>query len=223
MDPRSVCIVIPVFDEAEVIEQVLEKVLADFPYVVCVEDGSSDGSAEAISRTGAVLVRHPINLGQGAALQTGLSFGLLDPAVQTFVTFDADGQHQLEDVSRMLARLDREDVDIVFGSRFLDGRTQMSRLKRVVLKLAVGYTNRTSGLRLSDAHNGLRVFNRRVAEVLDIKQNGMAHASEFVTVVAHHQFRYVEEPVHILYTDYSKAKGQPLLNSVNILFDLFFR
>jgi hypothetical protein len=82
--------------------------------------------------------------------------------------------------------------------------------------------NLTSGVRLTDAHNGLRAFNRKVAESLDIRLSGMAHASEFVTTVGRHGFRYAEHPVTILYTDYSKAKGQPLLNSVNILFDLIF-
>ena len=223
MDRRTVCIVIPVFNESEVIEQVLEKVLVEFPLVVCVDDGSSDDSAARIRRTSAVLVRHPVNLGQGAALQTGIAYGLLEPQVEVFVTFDTDGQHQLEDVTRMLTRLDRDDVDIVFGSRFLDDRTEVSRVKRRVLKLAVAYTNRTSGVRLSDAHNGLRVFHRRVAEVLDIKQNGMAHASEIVSTVAEKGFRHAEEPVHILYTDYSRSKGQSLWNSVNIVFDLLFR
>lgn len=223
MDNSHTCIVIPVYNEAEVIGGVLQQVLDEFPLVVCVDDGSSDASAKRIQSTSAVLVRHPINLGQGAALQTGISYGLLDPDVRCFVTYDADGQHQLSDVRRMLERLARGDVDIVFGSRFLDSRTEVSRLKRLVLKLAVQYMNRSSGLRLSDAHNGLRVFDREVAEALEIKQNGMAHASEIVSTVAEHGFRYAEEPVHILYTEYSRSKGQSLLNSVNILFDLVFR
>lgn len=223
MGPGTTCVVIPVFNEGQVVREVLEKVLAEHPFVVCVDDGSSDDSADQVAETAAVLVRHPVNLGQGAALQTGIAFGLLDPSVQTFVTYDADGQHQLADVRRMLDRLAQGDVDIVFGSRFLDARTEVGRLKRLVLKAAVTYMNRTSGVRLSDAHNGLRVFDRKVAEALDIRQNGMAHASEIVSAVADHRFRYAEEPVHILYTEYSRSKGQSLLNSVNILFDLVFR
>lgn len=223
MDPSSVCVVIPVFNEAQVIEEVVQAVLAHFPFVVCVDDGSTDDSVERLAGTTARLVRHPVNLGQGAALQTGITFGLRFPETQAFVTFDADGQHQLSDVRLLLRRLERGDVDIVFGSRFLDERTELKRLRRWVLRLAVGYTNRTSGVRLSDAHNGLRAFSRAFAEALDIKQNGMAHASEIVAAVARGSFRYAEEPVHILYTDYSRAKGQSLLNSVNILFDLVFR
>lgn len=223
MSSSDTCVIIPVYNEGQVIRSVLGAVVAEYGRVVCIDDGSTDDSAQQIGATRAELVRHPINLGQGAALQTGITYALRDPRTTRFVTYDADGQHQLSDVGRMLERLERDDVDIVFGSRFLDERTELSRSKRLVLKLAVGYTNASSGVELSDAHNGLRVFNRTVAEALDIRQSGMAHASEIVTTVKKRGFRYTEEPVHILYTEYSRSKGQSLLNSVNILFDLVFR
>ena len=89
--------------------------------------------------------------------------------------------------------------------------------------MAVGYTNMTTGTRLTDAHNGLRVMRRDVVERLDITQNRMAHASELVEQIGAMKVRYGESPVHILYTDYSKAKGQSLWNSVNILVELILR
>lgn len=221
--PPGTWVVIPVYNEHAVIADVLNELLRTFDRVVCVDDGSSDDSAALIARTGAHLVRHPVNLGQGAALQTGVEYVLRDPAAQLVITYDADGQHRVEDAVTMVRLLAQQDVDIVFGSRFLSGTTELPRLKRLVLKLAVRYMNATSQLRLTDAHNGLRVFNRRVAAALDIQQGGMAHASEIVTTVARNGFRYTEAPVQILYTDYSRAKGQSVLNSVNILFDLMFR
>jgi glycosyltransferase involved in cell wall biosynthesis len=217
------CVVIPVYNEDKVITAVVDDVLAVFDHVVCVDDGSTDNTLEALEKTDARIVRHPVNLGQGAALQTGIDYALADPTVRSIVTYDADGQHQVSDAARMVDILEAGDVDIVFGSRFLDDRTEVGWSKRAVLKLAVRYTNATTGLRLSDAHNGLRAFDRNVAERLDIRMNGMAHASEFVSTVADGKFRYAETPVHIIYSDYSKAKGQSLLNSVNILFDLLFR
>lgn len=216
-------IVIPVYNEAEVIDSVVTQALAHFDRVVCVDDGSTDGSAEVVARTRAYLVRHPINLGQGAALQTGIEFALTDPAVRYVATYDADGQHRIEDVLEMLEVARTQGVDVVFGSRFLDDRTEVGALKRGVLRLAVAYTNATTGLRLTDAHNGLRVLSRPVAEALDIRQNGMAHASEIISKIGKGGYSFAEVPVHILYTDYSKGKGQSLLNSVNILFDLVFR
>ncbi len=222
--PHDTWVVIPLFNEATVIGDVVRGLREAFPQVVCVDDGSSDGSAIAARSAGAVVVQHPVNLGQGAALQTGIEYALLDPDMKYVVTFDADGQHRVADAVAMVEVLRADpEVDVVFGSRFLDGRTQASKPKRVLLRAAVVYTNMTTKMRLTDAHNGLRAFSREVAANLDIRQNRMAHASEIVEQVGAGGFRYAEHPVHILYTDYSRAKGQSMLNSVNILTEMFFK
>jgi polyprenyl-phospho-N-acetylgalactosaminyl synthase len=224
----DVWLVVPLYNEAAVIGDVVRHALQTFPNIVCVDDGSSDESAAVAEAAGAHVVRHPVNLGQGAALQTGFEYALSDPAMRYVVTFDADGQHQVSDVLVMLERIRRGDVLVIFGSRFLDERTSPSALKKLVLRLAVAYTNATTKTRLTDAHNGLRVLSRSVTERLDITQNRMAHASELVAQIGGmridgHPVPYAEEPVHILYTDYSKAKGQSLWNSINILAELILR
>jgi hypothetical protein len=139
------------------------------------------------------------------------------------LTFDADGQHQVADALGMIERLRAGEADVVFGSRFLDERTRPSLAKKMVLRAAVGYTNMTTHTRLTDAHNGLRAMRRPVVERLEITQNRMAHASELVAQIGASKVSYVEHPVHILYSDYSKAKGQSLWNSINILADLVLR
>lgn len=224
----DVWLVVPLFDEAAVIGDVVTAARAAFPKIVCVDDGSRDGSADAAERAGAVVVRHPVNLGQGAALQTGFEYALTDPAMRYAVTFDADGQHQVADVVVMLERIRRGDVQVVFGSRFLDDRTRAGALKKLVLRAAVAYTNVTTGTRLTDAHNGLRVLERSVVERLQITQNRMAHASEIVAQIGSMRLdgrpvAYAEEPVHIIYSDYSRSKGQSLWNAVNILAELIWR
>lgn len=219
----DVWIVVPLYNEATVIGDVVREVRRTFPNVVCVDDGSTDGSAETAAAAGASVVRHPVNLGQGAALQTGFEYALAVPTMRWVVTFDADGQHQVSDVVDMVAKARREGLDVVFGSRFLDDRTEAGGLKKLVLRMAVGYTNLTTGTRLTDAHNGLRVLSRDVVARLEITQNRMAHASELVHQIGRLDVRYGESPVHILYTDYSKAKGQSLWNAVNILADLILR
>jgi glycosyltransferase involved in cell wall biosynthesis len=216
-------VVIPVYDEASVVGDVVRAVRAHYPTVVCVDDASSDNSAHEIDTAGGTLVQHPFNLGQGAAIRTGLEYGLRYTDAKWFVTFDADGQHDVEDVDQMLKILDEGTAQIVFGSRFLDSRTTISAPKRAVLGAAVRYTRMSTGLRVSDTHNGLRAFSREVAESLDLTMNGMAHASELLAIVAGAGFTYAEAPVHIRYTDYSRGKGQPLLNSINIIFDMIFR
>ena len=213
----------PLFQEATVIGDVVTQARATFPHVVCVDDGSADDSAARARAAGAVVVRHPVNLGQGAALQTGIEWVLTRTQAPFLVTFDADGQHQPAEAAEMVRRARGEGLAVVFGSRFLDDRTQPGLLKRIVLKLAVWVTNRSTGLRLTDAHNGLRVIRRDAAAQLDLRQARMAHASEIVAQLGRTGLPWAEHPVHVIYTDYSRAKGQSLLNSVNILVDLVFR
>ena len=225
-DPGTVpdtWVIIPLYNEEKVIGDVVAQVITAFDQVVCVDDGSTDSSADIAAMAGARVVRHALNLGQGAALQTGFDYALSDPAMRYVLTFDADGQHQITDAVGMVERLRAGEADVVFGSRFLDERSKPSLGKKAVLRLAVGYTNLTTHTRLTDAHNGLRAIHRPVLEKIRITQNRMAHASELVAQIGSLRASYVEHPVHILYSDYSKSKGQSLWNSVNILADLILR
>jgi glycosyltransferase involved in cell wall biosynthesis len=219
----DVWLVIPLYNEATVIGEVVTHAIDTFPNIVCVDDGSSDGSGHIAQSAGARVVRHPINLGQGAALQTGFDYVRQAEGARIVVTFDSDGQHRVEDAVALAARLRSGDLDVVLGSRFLDGRTSPGLLKRLVLKAAVVFTNLTSGVRLTDAHNGLRAFTVEALDKIRIRQNRMAHASEIVSQIGKAKLRYTEMPVHIVYTDYSRSKGQSLWNSVNILVDLILR
>lgn len=216
-------LVVPLYNEGEVIRQVVTDARRTFPRIVCVDDGSVDDSGAEAAAAGAVVVTHPINLGQGAALQTGIEYALQQPGTRYLVTFDSDGQHRVEDAAAMVDLLRADAADVVFGSRFLDGRTEPGLLKKLVLKAAITFSNATTGVRLTDTHNGLRAFTRAAAAALSIKQNRMAHASEIIEQVGKAGLRYIEHPVHILYTDYSRKKGQSLLNSVNILTELLYK
>ncbi|MFW0793663.1 glycosyltransferase family 2 protein [Gordonia sp. CPCC 205515] len=216
----DVWLVVPVFNEATVIREVAATAKKTFPNIVCVDDGSRDESAAEIAAAGVHLVRHPVNLGQGAAIQTGVEYARAQPGAKYFVTFDADGQHRVEDVVVMVERLRTEPVDIVIGTRFADGRSEsVPVVRRMALRTIVFLSPRTRRLGLTDAHNGLRAFNKTVADDLDLMVSGMGHASEFISLIDHHHWRVAEQPVTILYTDYSRAKGQSLINGVNIVAD----
>lgn len=218
----DVWVVIPLYNEAEVIGGVIRGLLTEFPHVVCIDDGSTDGSGSIASSAGARLLRHPINLGQGAALQTGFEYAL-EQGAHYVVTFDADGQHRVEDALAMVDRARADNLAIVFGSRFLDDRTKPGLLKKIVLKTAVWVTNITTRTKLTDAHNGLRVIRDDALRQVKLRQDRMAHGTEIVVQLGKTKLPFAEQPVEVLYTDYSKAKGQSLLNSVNILVDLIIR
>ena len=217
---NDVAIIIPAYNEGTAIVDTISSIPNDFSNIICVNDGSTDNTAQAINSTRATLVSHPINLGQGAALQTGIEYALLNQKTKYFVTFDADGQHRIEDVKKMLLHLKKNNLDIVLGSRFLGTAENISSRKKNLLKLAVKFSNYTTGVKLTDTHNGLRVFNRFAAENLQLKMPDFSHASEIIERIAEIPLTYDEVPVTIIYTDYSRSKGQSMINAVNISFDM---
>ncbi|HEY0509176.1 MAG TPA: glycosyltransferase family 2 protein [Blastococcus sp.] len=215
----DVVVVVRVYNEAPVVGGVIAELISAGLSVIAVDDASTDASAEEIDKAGAFRVSHPINLGAGGALQTGFEAALRFTDARYIACFDADGQHQLADLLGMIDKI-RSGYDVVMGSRFLDGNTEMSWLRRVILKTAAKLLNRGSGTKLTDAHNGLRLVARHVAAAVNLSHAGMAYASELERALTRPDYRVVEYPVHILYTEYSRSKGQPLLNSINILAEI---
>jgi len=208
------------YNEATTIGGVAAELCRAGHQVVVVDDGSLDRTRDIAAAAGAHVVAHPINLGQGAALQTGIDYAL-GRGADVLVTFDADGQHRVSDIPRLLEALRRERADFALGSRFLGQTTNLPTLRRWLLQAATIFTRLTTGLRLTDSHNGLRAFTRKGAAAIRLRQNRMAHASEILVEIAQSGLRYVEVPVTIDYTAYSLAKGQRIGDSVTILLDLF--
>lgn len=221
MDHRQITwVVIAAYNEAAMIGRVVSGVLADGWKVAVVDDGSRDETAANATAAGAVVLRHVVNLGQGAALQTGIEFAL-GRGAQRIVTFDADGQHRVEDLPAMVAALD--DADIALGSRHLGSTEGAGSGRRIFLRAATAVSNKMSGVTLTDAHCGFRAFRATIAPMLRMRQERMAHASELLGLIGKSGGRVVEVPVTIRYTDYSKQKGQSPLQAIRIMFDHAFR
>jgi glycosyltransferase involved in cell wall biosynthesis len=218
----GVWVVIPGYNEGRMIGTVVAGVRAHGYNVVVIDDGSRDDTGAVAAQAGAAVVRHPINLGQGAGLQTGLDYALSRDA-EIIVTFDADGQHRAAEIARLIDALARERADFALGNRFIGQTTNLPGLRRLVLRAAVIFTRLTCGMRVTDTHNGFRAMTRRGAQAITLRQNRMAHASEILQQIAASKLRYVEVPVTIDYTDYSLKKGQKIGDAMTILFDLFTR
>ena len=216
---KNIWVVIPAYNEASIIARVIADVRRHDLPVVLVDDASTDATAAVAERAGAMVVRHPVNLGQGAALQTGMEMALREGA-DVIVTFDADGQHRASDIGRLVDALARHGVDFALGSRFLGHTINLPPARRLLLKAAASFTRITSGLSLTDTHNGLRAMTRRGASAIRLRQNRMAHASEILSQIATSGLRHVEVPVTIEYSAYSLAKGQKLGDALTILIDL---
>ncbi len=217
-------VVIPAYNEEKMIAEVVAAVRAHCPRVFVVDDGSSDATASAASAAGAAVLRHVLNRGQGAALATGIA-AALESGADIIVTFDADGQMDPADIATLTAPIEAGLCDVVLGSRFIDGRWamgdgKMPMLRRLTLKAALAFTLLTTGLKLTDTHNGLRALSRKAASELDLRCDRMAHASEILEEISRHGWRYREAPVRIRYTEYSMKKGQKLSGAFRILRDL---
>ncbi len=223
MVSSSIWVVIPAYNEEKILGDVLHELL-DYNRsyeIVVVDDGSSDNTAAIVSDFPVHLLSHPVNLGQGAALATGIEYALNEKA-EVIVTFDADGQMCPKDITALVDEVLNGGVDVALGSRFLSAPpTGMPRTKRITLKLAATFTRLTTGLKVTDTHNGIRAFRREALRKFRFTQNRMAHSSEILSEIARNKLSYREVPVSIRYTPYSKNKGQSIFNSINILFELF--
>jgi glycosyltransferase involved in cell wall biosynthesis len=209
-------VVIAAFNEVASIEPVAREVRAMFPNVVVVDDGSTDGTFDVARRAAKYALRHVINRGQGAALQTGIEFALRHGA-RFILTFDADGQHRVEDIPAMLEPIWRGECEITLGSRFLGKAVNIPSTRRSILRLAVLFTKIVNRVQLTDAHNGLRAFSRRAAETIHITMDRMAHASELIDQIRLSGLPFREVPVEIRYTVYSLAKGQSSRGALRIV------
>jgi len=214
-DRGKVWLVIAAYNEGERLGKTLQGVCAEGYRVVVVDDGSRDDTYDVALRHPVWVLRHRLNLGQGAALQTGIDFALQQGA-EAIVTFDADGQHCTEDLDNLLEPVLSGRADMALGSRFLGKAIGLRRSRWLVLKLGVLFTRLVSGIRVSDTHNGLRAFSRRAAQRVRITQDRMAHASEILDRIRQEGLRYCEVPVTIRYSAATMAKGQSSWNALKI-------
>jgi len=220
---KKIWFVIPAFNEEKSIARVLKELKsAGYKYIVVVDDCSKDNTYKEASKKGVVVLKHIINRGQGAALRTGIDYSLKKGAGY-IVTFDSDGQHRVEDLPAMLKPVVNAKVDVTLGSRFLR-KTKMPFGRRVLLKGSVWVQWIFYGVKLTDAHNGFRVLNRKAAKKIKITSDRMEHASEILEEIVKKKIKYKEVPVTIRYTGYSMKKGEgSFFGALKVLFKMVIR
>jgi glycosyltransferase involved in cell wall biosynthesis len=222
MPDGQVFIVIAAYNEAEAIRHVVDGVRGKCENIVIVDDGSTDDTTQRLRGCNVFLLRHVVNRGQGAALQTGIEFALARGA-DIIVTFDADGQHDSNDIPAMLRPILAGECDVTLGSRFLGRAHGIPFSRKLLLKAGVLFTRTISRTHVTDIHNGLRAFSRRAAASLQISLDRMAHASEILDQVQRAGWRYKEVPVNIFYSPYSLIKGQSSWNALRIASQVLIR
>ncbi len=207
-------IVMPAHNEERAIASVLDDLRAEgWKDVIVIDDGSRDRTAEIAEKRGAVVVKHPRNLGLGAALRTGLKEALRRGG-DCAVTFDSDGQHDPKAVREIVDSLD--SADIVIGARKFLNIPMHKRIGNFGLNLIT----RLMGGPLVDSQSGMRAFNRRALEAVEIKSDRYEVSSEIVIDGRRKGLRIKEVPVKCFFTAYSKARGTTIMSGFRIFLGL---
>ena len=220
---KNIFIVIAAYNEEKNLSSVVKGLKkAGYSNIVVVDDGSKDSTFDVAEKAGAIVLQHSINRGQGASLKTGIDYALLHGA-GIIVTFDADGQHRVEDLPAMIKPVAKGKYDITVGSRFLK-RTKVPFMRKLLLKGSIMTVRLFYGIKMSDAHNGFRAMSRKAAEKIEITCDRMAHASEIVEEIHKKNLRYKEIPVTILYTQNTLKRGHgSYFGAVKILARMIFK
>ncbi len=217
----KISVVIPIYNEnLQSLKTILVQLKKIVSEIILVDDGSTLQENYYVSLIQApqiIYLRHQINRGQGAALQTGTDYAVHHQA-DIIVHFDGDGQHQPSDVLKLIQPILNHQADFVFGSRFLSKKKYLPWSKQyIILPIAKLINYFLTGLKLTDAHNGLRAFRACLADKLYLTQDRMAHASEYLYLVKKNQIKFTEVGVEIIYKNY----GQGISGGIKILKDLF--
>ena len=216
--------VIPSYNEGEVLVSTIQDILWNgYKNILVINDGSKDNTRHILEKEfwdnkHVTVLNHYKNRGQWAALETGFEYLRRYWEVKYLITFDADGQHDINDVKEFEKYLKHHPkVDILLGSRFLKKKAKWIKLfRRIILKLWIIFTFFMSNIRLSDTHNGFRLIRLEALKDIQITMDGMWHASEIIDIIAEKKLIYKEVPVHIIYTDYSMNKWQSSMNAISI-------
>lgn len=219
---EKIFIVIPAKDEATLIRPVIETTLAlGFKNVVIVNDNSTDDTKEISLSYGEdiTVLDHMINLGAGAATKTGIDYAVKKGA-ELICTIDADFQHNPKDLIPLLKCIEKQNVDLVIGSRFLKRNgVPWSRLLFNMLGNVVNYF--VTGLVISDSQSGMKVMSRRFAENLTITYNGYEFCIEIIKNAKINKSNVYEYPIDVLYTEETMKKGQNIYTGFEMVGKLF--
>lgn len=219
---NKILIVIPAYNEEKTIGKVIKDLKKkNYKNIIVVNDGSVDNTKKIVEKQNILLYNHMINRGLGGALGTGIKAALLNNA-DVIVTFDADGQHSVNDIKNLIKPIIEKKADAVIGSRMLNPEG-MPLIRKAYQWIANLITFLLFGVWTTDSQSGLRAFSRKAAEKIKIKTNRMEVSSEIVHEIGKNKLKFKEIPIKAIYTDYSLSKGQSFFTGIKTTFRLILR
>lgn len=209
-DKSKILILLPAFNEAEVIGEVLEGIQKEGYQNIClIDDGSTDNTSDIAQGYSVHILRHVLNRGAGAAIQTGIQFAR-NQGFEYVILIDSDGQHLPEDIHKLYAKMQEVDADIVIGNRFFGTDNSIPKRRVAYNRIANVFTNIFCKHNYKDTQSGFRLLNRRSIEKLELRNKGFGFCSEMIIQGEKLDLQIAEVPIRVLYTTYSMNKGQNL-------------
>ena len=189
---------IPAYNEEKNIASILLRLKNISEYIIVCDDGSSDLTSAIAEKLGAIVVKHKKNLGYGAAIKT-IFLKAQEINADALVTFDADGQHRIEDIDKILVPIKNNKADIVIGSRFLNDEQKISKYRKIGIKTITELTNITSGTKITDSQSGFRGYNKKTLENIKLTESGMGISTEILIKAKKSNLKIIEVPIIVSY------------------------
>lgn len=221
MRKDNVLVALSAYNEAKVIADVIRDLRArGFKDILVVDDCSYDETSEVCKREGVIVVRHVVNRGHGAATATGIEYAKRE-GYDYVLTMDSDGQHSAEDAQKLLKYA--EKYDVVMGSRLINF-SEMPIQRKIANFVGSLITFFFFGLFVKDSQSGFKVFNRKAMDSIRITFDRYEFCSEIIGEIYRNKLTFVEVPITVIYTDYSKGKkGQSIANGFRMLARFVFK
>lgn len=215
---RTLCCLIPAFNEEKRIAEVVRGVREHIADVIVVDDGSVDATAERAAGSGAVVIRHGSNKGKGMALRTGFRH-VLSKRYSAVITLDGDGQHAPEEIAAFLSAFDADAGDIIIGSRLWD-RAAIPRYRYIPNQIGIFCISKAAGCRIADTQSGFRLYRREVLERIALGTTGFETETEALIRAGKAGFRIHSVPVSAIYHRDYKTNFRPVRDfyRISILF-----
>jgi len=208
--------VIPCYNTASHIAEVVTKTLLYVDQVIVVDDGSTDDTAKVARKAGAQVISHDRNIGYGAAIRTCFREAQRNYN-DILITIDGDGQHNPDEIPQVLFPILKNEADLVIGSRFLDINSSIPTYRRLGIKAITLLYNLGSGVKVSDAQSGFRAYSRKILDAFTVTENGMGVSVELLIMARRKDFRIKEIPITCIYHEDSSTKN-PVVHGLGVAF-----
>jgi len=194
----KITIGIPAYNEEKNIASIITELKKITDSIIVCDDGSSDMTSEISKNLGAVVISHKKNMGYGAAINSIFQKSK-EMNVDLLVTFDADGQHRVEDIEKVVEPIKNNVADLVIGSRFLDKKSDIPNYRKIGIKVITQVTNASIKKKLTDSQSGFRAYNQQVLSQISPSDMGMGISTEILIKSSSKGLRITEVPITVLY------------------------